>query len=168
MPGCGKSTLGKVAAARLGWPFVDLDRRLELNARHTIPELISNKGEEYFRGLERTTLRSSVDEPAILATGGGAPAFFDNLDYMLDHGLVIYLHCPIPTLTQRLRHAKHDRPLLNAEDGTRLPSDALQKRLKHLYERRAEFYEQAPCKLLADGPLTGYGLAAVIADWYGL
>ena len=72
--GAGKSTLGIVAAQKLGRRFIDLDRELERSMQQSIPELFEQRGEAEFRLLEReATLQALLNErPAVLALGGGA------------------------------------------------------------------------------------------------
>jgi shikimate kinase len=72
--GAGKSTLGMVAAQKLGRRFIDLDRELERSMQQSIPELFEQRGEAEFRLLEReATVQALCNErPAVLALGGGA------------------------------------------------------------------------------------------------
>ena len=70
----GKSSAGRLAAERLGMPFVDLDERIERRAGRPIPEIFEADGEPAFRALERAALAEVCAEgAAVVATGGGAP-----------------------------------------------------------------------------------------------
>ncbi|MEP2025618.1 shikimate kinase, partial [Reichenbachiella sp.] len=84
MPGSGKSTLGKELAEKLGRNFFDLDAEIERMAGWVIPDIFAQVGEDYFRELENSVLLMLIrlNEPAVIATGGGAPCFYDNIDQM--------------------------------------------------------------------------------------
>jgi len=80
--GCGKTTLGRKLAARLGYEFMDLDHIFEAQAGMTIAQYFSSFGEDAFRKLESEVLRQTRYPPnAVVSTGGGLPCFFDNMDW---------------------------------------------------------------------------------------
>lgn len=110
--GVGKSTLGKKLAQRLDVPFIDSDLVIENKIGMSISDYFSTHGEEEFRRLEKDFLTSIAGKPAVIATGGGLPCFFNNMDYMNEIGITIYLERPAKELYQRLKHAKKERPLL--------------------------------------------------------
>src|SRR5690349_8405249 len=99
--GCGKSTMGKKLAVKLGYDFIDLDHQIEKNLGTTITAYFAENGEEAFRKLESETLKN-FDYPSnsIIATGGGAPCFFDNMDWMNANGLSIYIEMPAAALAK--------------------------------------------------------------------
>ena len=73
MPGCGKSTVGRALAGRLGRPLVDLDSEIEAEAGCPIPEIFAREGEEGFRQREHRILcREARESGRIIATGGGS------------------------------------------------------------------------------------------------
>ena len=77
--GCGKTTLGKKLAARLQYPFIDLDEVLEQQVGMKITQYFKEHGETRFRELESSVLKGAeYPENAIVSTGGGLPCFFDN------------------------------------------------------------------------------------------
>jgi len=111
--GSGKTYLGERLAVQLGRPFVDLDRLIEAGEGKTVPDIFAEKGEAAFRDLERQYLHSLENQaPAVVATGGGTPCFFDNMDWMNAHGTTVFLETPVETLYKRLRHERASRPLL--------------------------------------------------------
>lgn len=121
--GSGKSFWGQRLAARLHWPFIDLDEQIEQQAGKSIAEIFTEWGEDGFRKLEQKTLHRLATQPGtVVATGGGTPCFFDNLAWMNAHGLSIYLKAPPTLLANRLQHERSLRPLLKAVKSTDLQS----------------------------------------------
>lgn len=137
MPGAGKSTLGRQLAGAFALPFYDLDKEIEKREGRTIPEIFGQSGEDHFRLIESTLLREFAGKGSsfVLATGGGAPCFFGNMETLKSSGLTIYLKVPITTLLQRLRNSKN-RPLLETDQDR-------ETRLTSLLETRQLVYEQA-------------------------
>lgn len=89
--GCGKTTLGRKLATRLGYTFYDLDHLLEEQAGMSVAEYFSSFGETAFRLAESEILKNtSYGENAVISTGGGLPCFFDNMDWMKAHGITLY------------------------------------------------------------------------------
>lgn len=111
--GCGKSTMGKKLAVKLGYEFIDLDHQIENSIGTTIAEYFSVHGEAAFRKLESEALKT-FDYPAnaVIATGGGTPCFFDNMEWMNASGLSVYIEMPAAALARRLEGGKEKRPLL--------------------------------------------------------
>ncbi|MGQ9619828.1 MAG: shikimate kinase, partial [Bacteroidales bacterium] len=137
--GSGKTTAGKKLASLTGWKFIDLDSEIEKKEDKSIPEIFSTLGEDYFRKTEAETLRSiKPDKSVIIATGGGAPCFYGNMDYMLSSGIVIYLKLTPGQLKQRLETDNTERPLLKEITDEKLPG-FIEKKL----EERENFYNRA-------------------------
>jgi shikimate kinase len=111
----GKSTVGRLAAARLGWPFIDADTAVEEALGQPIRTFFAEHGEAAFREAEATALARILDEPGclVLATGGGAVLREGNRVLLRERGgLVVYLHAPAEVLQARLRHSAGGRPSL--------------------------------------------------------
>ena len=126
--GSGKSTAGKKLASLLGWSFIDLDRKIEEHAGKTIPEIFSENGEEYFRNLEAQLLKSLKScTNTLISTGGGTPCYKDNMDFMLQTGLTIYLKLTPEELKSRLSGSKGERPLIKDIDKDNLLSFIVEK-----------------------------------------
>lgn len=130
--GCGKTTLGSRLAAKLKYEFIDLDKKLEAGAGMTIGKYFEKHGEEKFRELERNVLQStSFPENVVISTGGGAPCYFDNIDWMNNNGATIYISMTPKALAARLKKAKNERPLLkdlNDEQLVNFITEKLQER----------------------------------------
>ena len=139
MPGSGKTTLGKQLAGHLNIEFVDLDVEIEKADNQSISEIFAGRGEDYFRLLESRLLRewASGHSSFVMATGGGAPCFHKGIDVINEHGVSIFLDCPVPELMARVRKNR-ERPLLLASDDNDLKS-----RLEMMREKRLACYRQA-------------------------
>jgi shikimate kinase len=121
--GSGKTTAGKKLASLLGWSFIDLDKRVEEFAGKTIPEIFSQNGEDYFRIIETQLLRNLKSRiNIVISTGGGTPCYIDNMDYMIETGLTIYLKLTPSELKSRLSLSKGERPLIKDLDQEELTS----------------------------------------------
>ena len=120
--GCGKSTKAKQLANKLGCPVIDLDAEIVASEGNTIAEYFAENGEAAFRELESKTLQTfAYPETCIIATGGGLPCFFDNMDWMNANGKTVYLQMSPPQLVSRL-HNREKRPLLKGMDDEQLLS----------------------------------------------
>lgn len=99
MPGCGKSTVGKALAEKLGRKFVDIDDAVEKDARLTIPEIIEKFGENYFRVLEtRMISHFGKESNLVIATGGGCITRTVNYPLLHQNATIIWLKRDISQL----------------------------------------------------------------------
>jgi shikimate kinase len=118
--GCGKSTKAKQLAARLNCPVIDLDAVIVEQQGQTIAEYFAEFGEDAFRRLESETLKNYLyPETCVIATGGGLPCFFDNMEWMNANGKTVYLQMSPEALVSRL-HNRHKRPLIADMDDEQL------------------------------------------------
>lgn len=137
--GCGKSTMGRSLAAALNLTFVDLDTYLEERFFRTIPLIFAEEGEDAFRKKERKVLEEvAAFDQVIVATGGGAPCFFDNMELMNEAGYCVFLDVEMETLIHRLTHARIERPLVKGKSP-----DELREFIGGLMQKRRPFYEKA-------------------------
>ncbi len=119
--GSGKSTLGKRLAKHLGMQFIDMDHYLEKRYCKTVPQIFAEEGEDEFRKKERKILEElSGFTNVVVATGGGAPCFFDNMEVMNRTGKTIYLNIDPSILALRLMDSKIDRPLIRGKSKMEL------------------------------------------------
>ena len=144
--GAGKTTLGKAFARKLNLPFVDLDWYMEERFHKTVGELFVERGEAGFRELEKNMLHEvGAFEDVVISTGGGAPCFFDNMDFMSRNGKTVFLNVHPDVLFRRLRVAKQQRPILQGKQD-----DELKEFIIRALEKRTPFYSQAQYVFNAD------------------
>jgi shikimate kinase len=147
----GKSTVGPKAAARLGQPFLDLDRLITAHDGRSIPAIFDEDGEEHFRALETELLhRTTETDDLVVALGGGALVDDDNRAFAKEHGQVIYLDVPVDTLLNRVVNDGTRRPLLEDDTGARLPREEQRTRIEELLDARRPTYEAAHHTIDAD------------------
>jgi len=136
---CGKTTLGKELAQKLSLSFLDLDKYLEKKYFRTIPQIFEEEGESGFRTKEQVCLQEvSEFEDVVVAAGGGAPCFFDNIDVMNRTGICIFLDVEAEVLASRLQQSKTERPLVKGKSPEELVGF-----IEGMLEKRRPFYEQA-------------------------
>ena len=135
----GKTTLGKALARELGLQFIDLDHYIENRYRSTVSQLFAERGEEAFRQIERNMLHEVAEfEDVIIATGGGTPCFFDNMDYMNGQGTTVFLEASVDTIHTRLTIARTQRPLVAQKTA-----DELRDYIIQMLELRKPYYSRA-------------------------
>jgi shikimate kinase len=140
----GKTTVGRMVAARLGWEFDDLDDLVTRDAGRAVADIFATEGEEGFRRRERDALKAAARRRrAVIATGGGAAAREDNLTVMLDSGVVVALAVSAVEAIRR-EGSTSGRPLL---DGKVDPVGAASL----LLDARRGFYQRAHVHIDTDG-----------------
>ena len=131
--GAGKTTLGKAFARKLNIPFIDLDWYIEERFHKTVGELFTERGEAGFREIERNMLHEVAEfENVVISTGGGAPCFFDNMEFMNRTGKTVFLNVHPDVLFRRLRIAKQQRPILQGRQDDEL-MDFIIQALKNVH-----------------------------------
>lgn len=150
--GCGKSTLGRKAAAAAGLGFADTDIMVEEAAGKTIAEIFMQEGEAAFRRAESESLRKlcrfgqSSGGNLIVATGGGAPCNDENISMMIRSGIVVYLATPPDKLFGQLKDERHKRPkIADLDDGE------LMEFIKTSLAFREQYYSQAAITIDCNG-----------------
>lgn len=132
--GAGKTTIGKKLAKEYYFRFIDLDDYIERKQQKSIPDIFSQEGQDTFRLYERQALEDMTkEEDIVVATGGGAPCFFDNIELINENAISIYIRMSPGQIVNRLQNAKMQRPLVKDKSGKELydfVSDTLAKREK--------------------------------------
>ena len=149
MMGVGKSTVGKKLAKKLKLKFIDIDRIIEKKEKRTIKEIFENKGEGYFRKIEkRISLEELKKSDAVIALGGGA--FMDSSIRKEAKNLSIsfWLDLDLRPLLIRLKNVKK-RPLLD--------QDSLEESVNKIYSQRKKIYNKSnfkiKCNLMSVGQI---------------
>lgn len=157
-PGSGKSTLGPLIAKNLKFDFVDTDSYLEVFTGQSIRTIFEEKGEAYFRELEKKLLLEILPPiPLVVACGGGVVTIPGLCEALGQKGLVIVLQAPLSTLLQRLEGRLEHRPLLQGQN--------LEQAIREKFEERLPLYQAAGLQIKSDG-LSPKALAGHIADYY--
>lgn len=140
-PGAGKSTVGRLVAADLGAPLVDLDVEIARTAGRSVSRIFAEQGEPAFRQLEAEAMAQALAAPPqVIVPGGGWAAQPGALESAAG-ALVIHLRTSVESAAARLG-GKQTRPLLADE-----PVDALRRLLAH----RMTFYQRADAEVVTDG-----------------
>ena len=136
--GSGKSYWGHIWALEEGYTFYDLDTEIEKVFQLPVEQIFEKHGEEKFREMERYHLRKFESRTKhLIACGGGTPCFFDNLEWMKQHGTVIYLKALPEYILKRVMDETETRPLLKKINSSELLFFIEQK----LKEREPEYLQ---------------------------
>tara|TARA_B100001113_G_scaffold61208_1_gene46596 strand:- start:1409 stop:1918 length:510 start_codon:yes stop_codon:yes gene_type:complete len=129
--GSGKSSIGKLLAKKLNFPYYDLDKIIESNEKMSISKIFDTHDEKYFRKLESAALeKHSKHDKFVISTGGGC-ILDENNKKILKNGLVIYLKISLDAQYERIKNRSH-RPLLN--------NNNIKETLKNLDTLRGDTY----------------------------
>lgn len=139
LPGAGKSHCGRWLANEMNWEFIDLDGMIEQSMQKRVSEIFDEHGEEVFRQIEAEELRKTENlHNTVVSSGGGTAAWHNNMDWMLRHGLTLYINTPIDRIAVRILKNAQKRPLFLGMDESQIVS-----KLHEISENRGEFYSQA-------------------------
>ena len=151
--GCGKSTIGRLLAKKLGRNFIDLDDHIEKTQGKSISEIFQSDGEEFFRRLETDSLKTLGKSGAVIATGGGALLSEQNARIAAENGVTVFIDVPFDIFYQRIKNDK-SRPI--AFNSTK-------EQLKERYDARRPLYRKNS-SLIVSGDTTPLETAAKIAQ----
>jgi shikimate kinase len=137
--GSGKTHWGRLWSEAYIFSFVDLDHAIEKENGKTIPKIFEEEGEDHFRKIETATLRSFTSaHNVIIACGGGTPCFHNNMHWMNENGITVYLRGTPQQLAERLIKEQQQRPLLH-----NVKEHELEDFIKRKLSERESFYNQA-------------------------
>ena len=135
MMGVGKSTIGEKLAKKLKRKFVDIDKIIEIKEKNTIKEIFENKGENYFRKIEKKiTLEELKKNNLVMALGGGAFINTSIRKEIKSSCLSFWLDLKVESLLNRLKNVKK-RPLLD--------QDKLEQSINKIYSERKKIYNES-------------------------
>ena len=141
--GSGKSSTGLVLAKMLKRQVFSTDQMIERRQGKTITQIFEEKGESFFRELEREIVKElSAKKEIIIDCGGGIFINEENRNDLKQNGMVIYLSGSVETLYNRIKSRTH-RPLLQVENP--------KKKLEELLNEREKFYKEADLTIKTDG-----------------
>lgn len=144
----GKTVVAHKLSQRLGYGHLDLDQFFEFTLHTSIPIFFQRYGEEAFRKLEQKMLHDlPLDRNLVIATGGGTPCYFDNMDYINAHGTSIYLKASPELIIRRALGSRKPRPILKGKSP-----DELDTFVRQQMALREPYYAQARYTFPADDP----------------
>jgi len=157
MMGTGKTYWCKKLAKKLKVGGYDLDFLIESHEERTIAEIFAEEGEAYFRRAESRILHWFKEKKSfVLATGGGTPCFHENMQWMNEQGITIWIDEPVEVLVARLQPEKEHRPLIKD-----LSDAELKQFLTDKLVQRYPFYHQATYHLQGNA-ISDAGFAKIL------
>lgn len=145
MPGCGKTTIGKLLAEKLNKPFLDADMELMRMAGRSIPEIFAQDGESTFRQLETETLAAlGMRSGTVIATGGGCVTRRENYPLLHQNGTIVWLNRDISKLPTE------GRPLSQTN------------RLSDMWQTRQPLYKEFADIRIDNNTSAGQTVAAIV------
>ena len=161
MMGSGKTTVGRLVAAKLGWPHVDSDEQVCARTGRTVREIFETDGEAAFRREESAALGEAATEapdgPAVVSVAGGAVLDAANRELLAATGRVVWLQAPAHVLATRVHAGTDHRPLLGDD-----PAGALAA----LDETRRPLYEDLADLMIDTSERNPTQVAEAVLDWY--
>lgn len=154
--GCGKTTIGRLLARRIGWHFGDLDHDIEKSQGATVQEIFAAHGEPHFRALEHQALKFRVNEvergkPSVLALGGGTFVRPENYALLENNGVTLWLDTPFELIQKRV-----------AADGSRpLATDPI--KFRELFDSRRSLYQNADHRVVIESEDPEVNVDAIVA-----
>ena len=154
--GCGKTTIGRLLARRIGWHFADLDHDIEKAHGAPVQQIFAQHGEPHFRQLEHQALKARVSDvergkPMVVALGGGTFVQQDNYALLENNGVTLWLDAPFEMIRQRV-----------PADGSR-PLAADPVRFRELFDSRRDLYQIADHRIVIETEDAEVNVDAIMA-----
>ena len=144
--GAGKTTAARRLAQRLGWEVADTDALFEEKYKISVNDFFNKYDEPLYRKLESEVLKSTEKlENVVVSTGGGTACYFDNMDWMNQHGLTVFLRISPQAAVDRVIHSRHKRPLVEGKS-----EEELTEFVNEHYASRLPFYEKSRITVKAE------------------
>lgn len=157
--GAGKTTTARRLAQRIGWEVVDTDALFEEKYKISVHDFFNKYDEPLYRKLEAEVLKETEKlKHVVVSTGGGTACYFDNMEWMNDHGTTVFLRISEKAVVDRLLHAKRKRPLAAGKSEVELKAF-----VNRHYAERLPYYEKAQITVKAED-LDLEGLASRIQE----
>lgn len=129
MPGCGKTTIGKILSKRLECKFIDIDEYIEETNGKSIPQIFK-LGEDYFRILEMEAVdKLRKEKNLVISTGGGVVKNYINIKRLKENGVIIFIDRCIENIAEDINIS--NRPILKSGIN----------KLHELFQERYEYYK---------------------------
>jgi shikimate kinase len=155
--GTGKTTVGRAAAQRLGFAFLDSDHEIERTQGRSIPDIFASGGEPAFRAMERSFVEGGHPPARTVVACGGGLVVQPGLPALLaERGVTICLHASIGTILERTGR-QPGRPLLNVADPA--------ERVRALLAEREPIYRSVGTLVLTDARPLRDVVAHVVRIW---
>ncbi len=139
MPGSGKTYIGRVLSNTFKLKYIDLDENIEKQEGKMIKYIIEEHGEQYFRILEQQTLHNTaIQQQIIVSCGGGTPAYFDNMEWMKQKGIVIWLNTSLMVISERIFKNITRRPMFIGMNKPQVDAKVFE-----LFDKRKKYYTQS-------------------------
>ncbi|WP_026896305.1 shikimate kinase [Clostridiisalibacter paucivorans] len=130
MPGCGKTSIGKLVAKKLKLDFIDVDEYIEKENNMSIKDMFKY-GESYFRNMETKAIKKiSTEKNTVISTGGGVITKDINMKYLKENGIVLFIDRPLKNILSDINQYK--RPLIQDD----------KYKLYELFQKRYPIYKK--------------------------
>lgn len=131
MPAVGKSTVGVVAAKRLGYRFIDTDLLIQEEEGKLLKEIIKKNGIDGFLKIEDRVNAGVIADRSVIAPGGSVVYCKNAMEHYKEIGTIVYLQASYETINKRLKNAKNRGVVLRKGQT-----------LKDLYNERVPLFEK--------------------------
>lgn len=157
MPGSGKSTVGRILAELLGWPFIDTDKLIEARRQKSLQAILDQDGIGAFIRLEAQVVRALKLSHHVIATGGSVVLDQIAMQHLRDLGFVVYLDVPLPKIERRLWNIKTRGIVIKKHQS-----------IRDIYRIRRPLYEQYADLIQPTSGLSAQQIATAVSDWLRL